>query len=80
VTARQDWVRTGAYVALVWSMVVHLAVITFCANPARYVSAVLLAAAAGAFAVGLGMSALWVACAAAFGFAESLATRMERFL
>jgi len=80
VTARQDWARTGAYVALVWSMVVHLAVITFCANPARYMSAVLLAGAAGAIAVGLGMPAPWIACAAAFGFAESLVTRIERFL
>jgi len=80
VNARQDWVRTGAYVALVWTMVAHLAVITFCANPARYVSAVLLAAASGAIAVGLGMPAPWVACAAAFGFAESFVTRLERFL
>lgn len=78
--ARQDWVRTGAYVALVWAMVVHLAVVTLCASPARYVSAVLLAGATGAIAVGLGMPAPWVGCAVAFGFAESLVTRMERFL
>jgi len=80
VRVRQNWVRTGAFVALVWAMVVHLAVITFCANPVRYVSAVLLAVGSGAVAIGLGLPAPWIALAAAGGAVESLAFRLERFL
>lgn len=80
VTAHQYWVRTGAYVALVWAMVVHLAVITFCANPVRYVSAVLLAVGFGAVATGLGLPAPWIALAVVGGFADSLVVRLERFL
>jgi hypothetical protein len=80
VRVRQDWVRTGAFVALVWAMVVHLAVITFCANPVRYVSAVLLAVGSGAVATGLGLPAPWIALAVVSGFADSLVVRLERFL
>jgi len=84
VTARQDWVRTGARITgagfVLWVMAVHLAVITFCANPVRYVSAVLLAVGSGAVAIGLGLPAPWIALAAAGGAVESLAFRLERFL
>ena len=81
--ARQDWVRTGVLITgvgfVLWVMVVHLVVVTFCTNPARYVSAVLLAVGSGAVATGLGLPAEWIGVAATAGFVESLRIRLERF-